>query len=304
MHSLPPHKCKESGFTIAQSRINRAKTLWVASSSSNNKKKQPRPLSFGERLLDYIEGGPKLRKWYGAPDQLPRDGLVGNKEDRYQEPEQETVLEVRDAVLVTDGDSKTGQLVILSLIVKRARIKALVKDIKAAASAFGSYIEPIAGDVTDKTSVKKALKGVRVIICIGKMGMLAEDENLKGIEHIILLSQLAVLRSGGGIQAFMNEKAKRLAEADEIAVINSGVPYTIVRAGSLQDKPGNQRGFNFKEGCAGNGTLSREDAAAICVESLDSPAKKGLIFEVVNGEETVQNWNELFSSLANSGNQE
>lgn len=37
---------------------------------------------------------------------------------------------------------------------------------------------------------------------------------------------------------------------------------------------------------------------------LDSPAKEGLIFEVVNGEETVENWNEVFSSLANSGNQE
>jgi len=58
--------------------------LWVASSSSNNNKKKPGPLSFGERLLDYIEGGPKLRKWYGAPDQLPRDGLVGNKEDSSQ----------------------------------------------------------------------------------------------------------------------------------------------------------------------------------------------------------------------------
>lgn len=78
---------------------------------------------------------------------------------------------------------------ILSLIVKRARIKALVKDMKAAVSAFGSYIEPIAGDITDKTSVKKALKGVRVIICTEKMGMLAEAENLNGIEHIILLSQ-------------------------------------------------------------------------------------------------------------------
>nr|ACN41221.1 unknown [Picea sitchensis] len=175
---------------------------------------------------------------------------------------------------------------------------------KAAVSAFGSYIEPIAGDITDKTSVKKALKGVRVIICTEKMGMLAEAKNLKGIEHIILLSQLAVFKSGGGIQAFMNEKAKKLAEAGEIAVITSGVSYTIVRAGSLQDKPGGQRGFNFKEGCAGKGTLSREDAAAICVEALDSPAKEGLIFEVVNGEETVQNWNEIFSSLANSGNQE
>lgn len=29
-------------------------------------------------------GGPKLRKWYGAPDLLPKDGSVEEDEDEYQ----------------------------------------------------------------------------------------------------------------------------------------------------------------------------------------------------------------------------
>jgi hypothetical protein len=33
-------------------------------------------LSFGDQLLDYIEGGPKLRKWYGQEEQAPRDGGI------------------------------------------------------------------------------------------------------------------------------------------------------------------------------------------------------------------------------------
>eukprot|EP01018_Ginkgo_biloba_P005324 Gb_11588 [translate_table: standard] len=135
------------------------------------------------------------------------------------------------------------------------------------------------------------------------MGMLTEIENLKGIEHVIYLSQLAMFRRSGGIQAFMHGKAKRLAEEDEAAIIASGVPYTIVRTGLLQNKPRSQHGFSFKEGCSGNGTLSKEDAAAICVEALGAPPQEGLIFEVANGDVKVQNWKELFSSLTENGSQ-
>uniref|UniRef100_A0A2P2L779 Uncharacterized protein n=1 Tax=Rhizophora mucronata TaxID=61149 RepID=A0A2P2L779_RHIMU len=31
-------------------------------------------ISFVDQILDYIEGGPKLRRWYGAPDLVPKDG--------------------------------------------------------------------------------------------------------------------------------------------------------------------------------------------------------------------------------------
>uniref|UniRef100_A0A0E0D229 Uncharacterized protein n=1 Tax=Oryza meridionalis TaxID=40149 RepID=A0A0E0D229_9ORYZ len=60
--------------------------------------------SFTDRILDYIEGGPKLRRWYGAPDLLPKDGSAEDEEDAPSDIE-----EPRDAVLVTNGDSEIGQ---------------------------------------------------------------------------------------------------------------------------------------------------------------------------------------------------
>jgi len=82
----------------------------LAVQASKNESEEDKPssssssMSFGDRLLDYIEGiefellscnkclmlnspltfsfwlsgGPKLRKWYGAPDQFTRDGGDGD----------------------------------------------------------------------------------------------------------------------------------------------------------------------------------------------------------------------------------
>ncbi|XP_072972053.1 uncharacterized protein At5g02240 [Typha angustifolia] len=248
--------------------------------------------SFGDRILDYIEGGPKLRKWYGAPDLLTQDGGLQSEEDEYSESE-----EARDAVLVTDGESEIGQMVILSLILKRARIKALVKDKQAAVDSFGTYVESLVGDVKDKSFLSKALRGVRAIICAGHDGFISEVGLMKGVQHIILLSQLAVYRGSSGLQAILYSNVRKLAERDEEVVTTSGIPYTIIRTGSLQSTPGGSQGFSFKEGVAAKGIISKEDAARICVEALDAVPAKGLVFEVVNGEETVPDWQEWFVQL-------
>ncbi|KAJ4717810.1 NAD(P)-binding Rossmann-fold superfamily protein [Melia azedarach] len=247
-------------------------------------------ISFVDQILDYIEGGPKLRKWYGAPDLRPRDAS-----DEIDEEEEDEFPEARDAVLVTNGDSEIGQMVILSLIVKRTRIKALVKDKRNAMESFGTYVESMAGDTGNKTFLKKALRGVRAIICPSE-GFISNVGSLKGVQHVILLSQLSVYGGSGGIQALMKGNARKLAEQDEATLIASGIPYTIIRAGMLQNTPGG-KGFRFEQGCATNGSLSKEDAASICVEALDSTPKKGLIFEVANGEEKVSDWKELFTRL-------
>ncbi|KAL9460798.1 hypothetical protein AB3S75_003910 [Citrus x aurantiifolia] len=249
-------------------------------------------ISFVDQILDYIEGGPKLRKWYGAPDLLPKDG--SNEEDG--EKEDEFPEEARDAVLVTDGDSEIGQMVILSLIVKQTRIKALVKDKRNAMESFGTYVEPMAGDASSKKFLKTALRGVRSIICPSE-GFISNAGSLKGVQHIILFSQLSVYRGSGGIQALMKGNARKLAEQDESTLMASGIPYTIIRTGVLQNTPGGKQGFQFEEGCAANGSLSKEDAAFICVEALDSIPQTGLIFEVVNGEEKVSDWKKCFSRL-------
>lgn len=59
--------------------------------------------------------------------------------------------------------------------------------------------------------------------------------------------QLSVYRGTGGIQAIMNSKARKLAEQDESIVMASGIPYTVIRAGSLQNTPGGKQGFSFKQ---------------------------------------------------------
>ncbi|XP_078155013.1 NAD(P)-binding Rossmann-fold superfamily protein [Carex rostrata] len=246
--------------------------------------------SFTDRILDYIEGGPKLRKWYGAPDLMPKDG--GAKET--QEDDSSDVEDIRDAVLLTDGESEMGQMVILSLIVKRSRIKALVKDKRAAVEAFGNYVEPVAGDTNESSFLKKALRGVRSIICTENDGFLSKVKDFRGIEHIVMLSQLAVYRGSTGLQAMINGNLKKIAERDEELVISSGIPYTIIRTGSLQSTPGGQQGFSFEEGVAEKGRISKEDAAMICVEALGTVPHKGLIFEVANGEEQISNWNAWF----------
>lgn len=254
-------------------------------SSSKNKP------SFVDQILDYIEGGPKLRKWYGAPDRLPKDGAILEEAETYPEKD-----EVRDAVLVTDGDNDIGQMVILSLIVKRIRVKALVKDKRAAVEAFGTYVEPMAGKTNDRSFQKKALRGVRAIICPNE-GFLSQVESLKGVQHVIILSQLSVYRGTGGVQGLMNSKARKLAEQDESFVMASGIPHTIIRTGSLQNNPGGKQGFSFKEGSAAQGSLSKEDAAFICMEALDAVPQRGLIFEVINGKDTVSDWKECFAKL-------
>ncbi|XWS16181.1 hypothetical protein CRYUN_Cryun34aG0062900 [Craigia yunnanensis] len=247
-------------------------------------------IGFVDQILDYIEGGPKLRKWYGAPELLPKDGSVVEEEDDYPEDE------VRDTVLVTDGDSETGKMVILSLIVKRTRIKALVKDKRSANEAFGTYVESISGDTSNKIFVKKALRGVRAIICPNE-GFLSSVEGLKGVEHIILLSQLSVYKASSGIQALMTNNPRKLAEKDETVLMASGIPYTIIRAGMLQNTPGGTQGFSFEEGSAASGSLSMEDAAFICVEALEVVPQARFTFEVVNGGKKVSDWKECLIRL-------
>lgn len=55
--------------------------------------------------------------------------------------------------------------------------------------------------------------------------------------------------------------------------------------------------INIKQGCTENGSLSKEDAAYICIEAVDVVPERGLVFEVVNGEEKVLNWKDQFERL-------
>lgn len=45
----------------------------------------------------------------------------------------------------------------------------------------------------------------------------------------------------------MNGNARKLAAQDESVITSSGIPYTIIRTGSLTNTPGGKQGFSFEE---------------------------------------------------------
>ncbi|EFJ29422.1 hypothetical protein SELMODRAFT_170713 [Selaginella moellendorffii] len=241
-------------------------------------------ISFGDKLLDYIEGGPKMRKWYGAPDVQSTEFA---EDDNQEEEEEEEEEGVRDAVLVTDADSETGQLVVLSLIVQRCRVRVLVRDVKLATNAFGSYVEPIVGTVNDRGSLIKACKEVRAIICPKKVVFFFAPM-LKGVEHIVYVSELASSRAARGLQSLLRSGSAQDALRDEAALAKLGVPYTILRPAMLRDEPGGVRGFRVRrvdqlEDSSGiEGMMSREDAALLCVKALDARPQQALVLEIAN----------------------
>lgn len=135
---------------------------------------------------------------------------------------------------------------------------------------------------------KILLKSFRTLL--SQEGFISNAGSLKGVQHVILLSQvplsvslfifmkiyihtdtsyicdckavsnyikwhycglirpqLPVYRGSSGIQALMKGNARKLAEQDESTLMASGIPYTIIRTGALQNTPGGKQGFQFEE---------------------------------------------------------
>jgi uncharacterized protein YbjT (DUF2867 family) len=102
-------------------------------------------------------------------------------------------------------------------------------------------------------------------------------------------------------------------EKGEQAIINSGIPYTIIRPGRLTDGPYTSYDLNtllkatsegklnvvFGTGDTLSGDTSRIDVAAACVESLSYPSSINKVFEIVNqgNRPTIIDWQNLFSQL-------
>lgn len=254
--------------------------------------------TFGEQILDYVEGGPKLRKWYGATDE-PRRRKDTNEEERKEESRE-------GSVLVVGGDTPTGELVVLQLVLASARVTALVKDAEAEKNAYGLYVVPVEGTSNDPEAVKEGLKGAKSIVVVGQLGCVAELAASGGeVEHIVLLSSVDVARGGstGFAKLLGGEQATIDSVKREQKVVASGIPYTIVRVVNLKDAPlGRPSGIRTgKEGTL-SGTVTRADAAAVLVNALEYPPKTGRIFEVAAGDMGLDgDWERIFESIQDVG---
>lgn len=87
-----------------------------------------------------------------------------------------------------------------------------------------------------------------VCVCVSGGGDKTSPSQKDEFFYCRLISlQLSVYKGAGGLQALMKSKVRKLAEQDELTLVASGIPYTIIRAGLLQNTPGGKQGFSFEE---------------------------------------------------------
>ncbi|MBD2295805.1 SDR family oxidoreductase [Anabaena sphaerica FACHB-251] len=139
----------------------------------------------------------------------------------------------------------------------------------------------------------------------------------KNLKRFVFVSSCGILRKNQIPFSILNRFGVLDAKQQgEEAIINSGIPYTIIRPGRLIDGPFTSYDLNTllkakTEGKLGvvlgkgdklSGDTSRIDVAAACVESLFYPSSAGQVFELVNQgiRHPVIDWQQLFLEISNS----
>ena len=246
--------------------------------------------SLVEQMLDVMEGGPKLRKWYGA---APLGEAEAREETREREPEPEPEVEEEagDAVLVSEGETPLAEAVITALVLAGRSVKLLSRTPALAAAArtsFGDYVRPcVVSDARDSAAVRKALSGCSCLVVCGPLGALAEQAARVSLAHVLLLSRSGAAAPLGGLLLPPGERARGEAGREEAlrAAFSAERRFTILRLGSEVDAPGGREALllSASTGEVGAGGVSREDAAAVVASILDGPPR-GLSLELAAGE--------------------
>ncbi|HZJ35101.1 MAG TPA: SDR family oxidoreductase [Gillisia sp.] len=152
-----------------------------------------------------------------------------------------------------------------------------------------------------ENEVDHALKGIdKVIFAAGSGGSTGDDKTLvvdqEGAIKMINAAKKAkvkkfiMLSSMGAddpsqykkLESYLTAKKK----ADEY-LIESGVPYTIVRPGTLNDDLGLAK-VKLAEKLNEKGEISRDDVAFILAMSLADPLVKNKTFEVLEGNKPIK----------------
>ncbi|KAL3130761.1 hypothetical protein ABBQ38_000106 [Trebouxia sp. C0009 RCD-2024] len=189
----------------------------------------------------------------------------------------------KDAILVTDADSATGEQIILQLILARLPVKIITQNAEEAKRGWGPYVTAFAGDLGDEKVVSRALRGVRAVICPGKLGAVLCTAAIQQLEHIVLLSSAGInqpqaLNLGS---LFRTEQGVLRDPKREQVIKESGIPYTIVRAGKIKNLPGASMNLEISQhDQQASGDISREDVARVLAGALQAPPTHGLIFQV------------------------
>ncbi len=263
--------------------------------------------SFIDGIIDMLEGGRKLRRWYGSDSsvgdgtRVDDDPVDGDLDGTSEEDERDVELDTpKTAVLVTDavgGAGGVGEAVVMRLVLAKATVVASVDEDRfaLAETRFGPYVNV----ASNEWSAGARLNGVRAVVVAGTL----EDDLLdacvrRGVKHLVLVSSAKSASGGLFADADARVRGDRGREARAAA---SGLAVTVVRPCAVRREPGGAREIVLGQGDDMSGDVSVEDLAETCARALTRPPNPGrtLAFEVRNGapSSSAPNWKAMFASL-------
>ncbi|GKV16591.1 hypothetical protein SLEP1_g27213 [Rubroshorea leprosula] len=271
------------------------------------------------------------------------------KQEVIQSPNSDSTLDSKAAfpassklVLVVGASGGVGQLVVASLLNRNIKSRLLLRDPEKATTLFGNQdeetLQVYKGDTRNPGDLDPFIfEGVtHVICCTGTTAFPSkrwdgdntpERVDWEGIRNLIsaLPSSLkrVVLVSSVGVTKF-NELpwsimnlfgVLKYKKKGEDFLRDSGLPFTIIRAGRLTDGPytsydlntlikataGQRRAVLIGQGDKLVGEVSRLVVAEACIQALDIDFTKGKVYEInsVEGDgpgSDPQKWQELFKA--------
>lgn len=129
---------------------------------------------------------------------------------------------------------------------------------------------------------------------LGGAVKLIEAAKAKGVPRYVMVSSMGADpdAKGDGFAAYVRAKGRA-----DVALVASGLAYTIVRPGRLTNDPG--RGLVSIAESVGRAEIPRDDVAAVLAEVIACEDAAGLTFEVVAGDQPVER--ALAAFVANGG---
>ena len=233
-------------------------------------------------------------------------------------------------VLVTGATGRTGSIVFQKLRDEEGwEVIGFARSPDKIEQMFGSTENFIIGDITDKSQLSEAMKGCDglVILTSAIPKMIAPPSNGKppqfaydaegmpekvdyqgqinqidaakesGVEHVVLVGSMGGTNPNHMLNPMGNGNILVWKRKAEQYLIDSGIDYTIIRAGGLINEPGGKRELlvgkddslltNPPDGVSNN--IPREDVANVVVNALKESDARNKAFDVIAKPENAPN---------------
>lgn len=214
-------------------------------------------------------------------------------------------------ILVIGGTGRTGRHIVQKLKQCGYGARILARNPNTARAHFDADIDVVAGDITQATNVRAAMRDIDGCVIIVESANSDHAPNspervhyegtrhvlaaANPATHIVLVTQIYITRPDRYPE--VKNIVRWRGQAEQV-LRTSGLPYTIIRPSWLTEEPGGHAAIRFEQGDTGEGQISREDVAEVCVQSLLLPEARGKTFEIYNVPgEPLQDWATSFQAL-------